>query len=532
MSRRKGTQWQAQTFAAQLISAFEFSQELQIQMPVQFVVAIEQDAKGTRAILVNRAGRALASAYEEHRQIHPQPGWVEYDAAEIWYKTKKVVAAMLDIHRTAPEEIVALGVTNQRDTTVVWNPETGEPYYNAIAGSDARAREICARLAGEGLEEKIRYKTGLPLASNFPAVKLRWLFDNVGGLREKAEQGRALFGTVDTWLIWNLTGAHVTDYTNASRTLLLDLRARDWDEELLAWFGIPRGMLPQLRASSSAQPYGYTREKWPFGGEIPVCGNLGDAQAALFGQVCLARAEANCTYGTSNRILLNTGREFAAPQPGLFGTVAYATGHDVHYALEGRVSITGAAVQWLRDNLCVIDSAAESELLAQTVEDTGGVYFVPAFTGLDAPHGDANARALLIGMTQETTRAHIVRAALESIGYQTRQVLEAMESSAGTKIAVLKVDGGAARNDLLMQLQANILGIPVMRPAVSETGAIGAAYAAGLAVGYWESPDALHATWPLDRVFEPRWDEARRAEGYAGWQRAVERARNWLPSER
>jgi glycerol kinase len=499
---------------------------------VRFIAAIEQGTTGTRCMLFNRTGRVMASAYEEHRQITPRPGWVEHDAAELWYKTKKVVAAALDINRTAPEEIAAVGITNQRETTVVWDPETGEPYYNAITSQDTRTRELCAQLVAEGLAERIRHKTGLPLATNFSATKLKWLLDNVEGLSARAEQGKALFGNIDTWLLWNLTGAHVTDYTNASRTLLWNLQTCDWDDELLQVFGIPRAMLPQVHPSTDARFCGYTRARGPFGGEIPVCGDLGDEQAALLGQACFERGEAKNTYGTGNLLLLNTGRDIVTSRHGALTTVAYAEGGEVCYALEGSVAVTGAAVQWLRDNLGLIQSAAESELVAQTVEDSGGVYFVPAFGGLDAPHWDRSARGVIVGLTRFATRAHIVRATLEAICYQTREVLEAMQLDAGVKLTSLKVEGGATRNNLLVQLQADILGIPVVRPMINETTALGAAYAAGLAVGYWENRAALRASWPRDRVFEPRWDETRREEGYRDWQRAVERAKNWLVIER
>lgn len=480
-------------------------------------------------MLFNRSGRVLGSAYEEHKQIYPQPGWVEHDAAEIWYKTKKVIAAALDIHRTAPEELAAIGVTNQRETTVVWNPETGEPYYNAIVWQDTRTRDLCERLIADGWEDKIKAKTGLTIATYFSATKLKWLLDHIDGLRSRAEQGKALFGNIDSWLIWNLTGAHITDYTNASRTMLWNLQTCDWDEELLALFEIPRAMMPAVRPSSDRQLYGYTRAGGPFGGAVPVAGDLGDQQAALFGQACFERGQAKNTYGTGNFLLLNTGSDIVRSEHGSLTTPAFALAPgEVRYALEGSVAITGAAVQWLRDNLGLIQSAAESELVAQTVEDSGGVYFVPAFSGLYAPHWDMGARGVIVGLTRYTTRAHLVRATLEAICYQTREALEAMERDAGLKLESLKVDGGATRNSLLLQLQADILGIPVERPVVSETTALGAAYAAGLAVGYWDGISALKSHWQLDRRFEPTWDATRRDEGYRGWQRAVERAKGWL----
>ncbi len=500
-------------------------------MEARFIAAIDQGTTGTRCMLFDRAGHVVASAYEEHRQIYPQPGWVEHDAWEIWYKTKKVIRAALDILRTEPNEIAAIGITNQRETTVVWNPHTGEPYYNAIVWQDTRTRDGCERLIADGAEEKIRAATGLPLATYFSATKLQWLLKNVAGLREQVEQGRAVFGNIDAWLIWNLTGAHVTDFTNASRTLLWNLRTREWDDELLARFQIPRALLPQLRASSDPKFYGYTRAAGPFGAEIPVCGDLGDQQAALFGQTCFDAGEAKNTYGTGNFILLNTGDEIIKSKSGSLTTCAYSIeSHTTNYALEGSVAVTGAAVQWLRDNLGIIANAAESEALAQTVDDTGGVYFVPAFSGLYAPHWDMTARGAIVGLSRYSTKAHLIRATLEAICYQTREALEAMEQDADTKLTWLKVDGGATKNNLLMQMQADILGIPVVRPVVNETTALGAAYAAGLAVGFWEDLEALRANWQLDRVFEPSWDKARREEGYANWRRAVERARGWLQS--
>jgi glycerol kinase len=442
----------------------------------------------------------------------------------------------LDKGGISPSDIAGVGITNQRETVVVWDPSTGEPLCNAVVWQDTRTRELCQRLIADGLEPTFRQKTGLPVATYFSGPKLKWLLDHVAGLRERAEAGEALFGTIDAWLIWNLTGGslrhaqgkHITDVTNASRTMLMDLRTLDWDEELLDILSIPRQMLPEIRPSSDSAFYGMTRADGPLGAAVPVCGDLGDQQAALFGQTCYDVGEAKNTYGTGCFMLLNTGSELVPSRSGLLTTVAYGLPEGTTYALEGSIAVTGAAVQWLRDNVGLIQDAAETEPIAQSVEDTGGVYFVPAFSGLFAPYWDMDARGVIVGLTRYTTRAHLIRATLEAICYQTRDVLEAMEADADVALASLKVDGGATVNDLLMQLQADVLGVEVVRPTVRETTALGAAYAAGLATGLWAGVDKLRANWGVDRVFEPQWDEARREEAYAGWKRAVERSRGWI----
>ncbi len=503
-------------------------------MPPLYATAIDQGTTGTRFMLFDHAGKVVASHYEEHQQIYPQPGWVEHDALEIWEKTRLTIGAAMAKAGVRANDLASTGITNQRETTVVWNPRTGEPYHNAIVWQDTRTQTICQRLIDEGRAATIRAKTGLPIATYFSGPKIQWLLDNVPGLRAQAERGDALFGNVDTWIIWNLTGGprggvHITDFTNASRTMLLNLKTLDWDDELLALFGIPRAMLPKLRPSSDRDLYGFTEPAGPFGGRVPICGDLGDQQAALFGQVGFEAGEAKNTYGTGCFMLLNTGKEVVPSESGLLTTVATGLGKgDVRFALEGSIAIAGAAVQWLRDNLKLIQNAAETEEIAQTVQDAGGVYFVPAFNGLFAPHWDMYARGTLVGMTRYTARAHIVRATLEAICYQTREVLEAMEQDSHVRLRTLKVDGGAVKNNFLMQLQADILGAQVVRPVVNETTALGAAYAAGLAVGFWKSLDELRANWGLDRTFEPQWDAARREEGYHGWKRAVERAKGWL----
>ncbi len=499
----------------------------------QYAAAVDQGTTGTRFMVFNHQGQVVASMYEEHTQIYPQPGWVEHDAHEIWAKTRRVIGGALAEGGIQPTEIASIGITNQRETAIVWDPHTGEPLCNAIVWQDTRTREMCQQLMTDGLEPVFRDKTGLPIATYFSGPKVRWMLDHVPGLRDKAEAGEAVFGNVDTWVIWNLTGgpqggAHVTDVTNASRTMLMNLRTLDWDSELLDILSIPRQMLPSIRPSSDAALYGTTRTNGPVGGEVPVCGDLGDQQAALFGQTCYDVGEAKNTYGTGCFMLLNTGPELIASQSGLLTTAAYGLPEGTTYALEGSIAITGAAVQWLRDNLSLIKSAAESEEIARSVEDAGGIYFVPAFSGLFAPYWDMDARGVIVGLTRYVTRAHIVRATLESICYQTRDVLEAMRADSGIELTALKVDGGATVNNFLMQLQADVLGVPVVRPVVHETTALGAAYAAGLATGLWDGLDELRANWGVDRVFEPQWSDEQRAETYAGWKKAVERSRGWV----
>lgn len=503
----------------------------------EYVAAIDQGTTGTRCIVFDHQGQIVSSDYEEHRQIFPRPGWVEHDPAEIWRKTRRVITAALQKADLSAEDICALGVANQRETTVVWEKDSGEPYHNAIVWQCTRTQGLCEALIEKGLEPLFRERTGLPVATYFSGPKLKWLLDNIPGLRAAGERGDALFGTIDSWLIWNLTGGpdggtHVTDVTNASRTMLMNLETLDWDQELLDALDIPREMLPVIRPSSDAEVYGTTSSQPPLGTGVPVCGALGDQQAALVGQTCFSPGEAKNTYGTGSFLLMNTGDEAVSSSRGLLSTAAYSLAPgECTYALEGSIAVTGAAVQWLRDNLGLINNAAETESIAGTVEDTGGVYFVPAFSGLFAPHWDMYARGTIVGLTSYVTKAHLVRATLEAICYQSREVLEAMEADAGIALRALKVDGGAARNDLLMQLQADILDTPVIRPTVRETTALGAAYAAGLAVGFWDDLEALRQNWQAEREFQGTWDEERRAEGYAGWRRAVERAKGWLKAE-
>lgn len=495
--------------------------------------AIDQGTTGTRFMIFNRDGGVAGSAYQEHRQVYPRPGWVEHDPLEIWNVTRKMMQEALELSGLQPHQLAGIGITNQRETTVVWDRVTGQPLYNAIVWQCTRTREICQELISRGMESMIRDRTGLVIATYFSAPKLKWILDNVPVAREKAEQGQALFGNIDTWLIWNLTGGpnggvHITDPTNASRTMLMNLRTLEWDGEILDMLGIPPAMLPSIRPSIDRSHYGRVAVGSRFAG-VPVCGDLGDQQAALVGQTCFDRGEAKNTYGTGCFMLLNTGTDIVLSRQGLLTTAAYGTEPGrCNYALEGSIAITGAAVQWLRDNLGLIKTAAETETIARSVEDSGGIYFVPAFSGLFAPYWDMDARGVIVGLTRYVTKAHIVRATLEAICYQTREVLDAMNADSGITLSALKVDGGAVANDFLMQLQADILGVPVVRPTVRETTALGAAYAAGLAAGLWLSLDELRANWAVERVFEPQWSADRRESGYAGWRKAVQRAMRWV----
>lgn len=500
----------------------------------RYVAAVDQGTTGTRFMVFDRIGQVVAARYEAHAQIYPRPGWVEHDPMELWAKTQEVIGDVLAENGIEPGEIAGLGIANQRETTIVWDKATGQPVYNAVVWQCTRTTNLCQRLKDAGLEVAFRIKTGLPVATYFSGPKLRWILDTIEGVWSKAERGEVLFGTVDTWLIWWLTGGpeggvHVTDVTNASRTMLMNLHTLDWDDQLLDILGIPRAILPEIRPSSDASFYGLTRTDGPLGAGVPVCGDLGDQQAALFGQVCYAPGETKNTYGTGCFMLLNIGDQAEYSESGLLTTVAYGLEPGkATYALEGSIAVTGAAVQWLRDNLGLIENVAETEAVASLVEDTGGVYFVPAFSGLFAPYWDMYARGAIVGLTRYTDRRHLIRATLESICYQTRDVLEAMRSDSDIELMALKVDGGATVNDFLMQLQADVLGVPVVRSTIKETTALGAAYAAGLATGFWEGLDALRANWGGERTFEPAWDKARREEGYKGWKRAVERAKNWV----
>jgi glycerol kinase len=499
-----------------------------------YVGAIDQGTTSTRFMVFDHGGNAVGLHQLEHQQILPRAGWVEHDPVEIWERTRTVIEVGLRDAGATAADLAAVGVTNQRETTVVWDPSTGRPYANAIVWQDTRTDRIASALDRDGRGDVIRRKAGLPPATYFSGGKIQWLLENVDGLREAAEHGDAIFGNTDTWVLWNLTGGrdggvHVTDVTNASRTMLMNLETLDWDDELLGFFGIPRSMLPQIRPSSDPDLYGQTRADGPFGAQLPLSGDLGDQQAATVGQVCYSPGEAKNTYGTGNFLLLNTGTELVRSENGLLTTAGYKMGAaDVVYCLEGSIAVTGSAVQWLRDQLGVIGDAAETEALAGSVTDSGGMYFVPAFSGLFAPYWRSDARGAIVGMSRFNNRAHLARATLESICYQSRDVADAMVADSGVPLEFLKVDGGATVNNVLMQLQADILGVPVSRPVVAETTSLGAAYAAGLAVGFWENLEALRENWNEDRRWEPRWSDDQRESGYAGWRKAVERTFDWV----
>ncbi len=497
----------------------------------EYVGAIDQGTTGTRCILFDLEGRPAASAYREHEQIFPRPGWVEHDPNEIRERVDEVVFEAL--RAAPPGRVLAVGITNQRETVVAWDARDGRPASNAIVWQDTRTAPECHAAIERGWEADVRARSGLPISTYFSATKIRWLLDHVPAVRELAASGRLLLGTIDSWVIWNLTGgprggAHVTDPTNASRTLLCNLAELAWDPLLFERFGVPWGCLPAIRPSIAREPYGFTPADGPFGARIPVCGNLGDQQAALAGQGCFSPGEAKNTYGTGSFLLEHVGERPVPSASGMLATAACAGPGERAYALEGSVAVSGAAVQWLRDNLGLIATAAETEAIAASVADSGGVYFVPAFSGLFAPHWDMQARGAIVGLTRYTNRAHLVRATLEAICFQSREVADAMAADSGKPLSVLKADGGASVNDFLMQLQADILGIPVVRPVVNETTALGAAYAAGLAAGAFASTDALRRLWKADRIFEPEWETDRRESAFHGWKRAVERTRGWV----
>lgn len=492
------------------------------------IAAIDQGTTSTRCILFDAGGNIIAQDQKEHRQIYPQAGYVEHDPLEILTNTQEVFIGALSKSKLSIKDILAIGITNQRETTVVWEKKTGKPLFNAIVWQDTRTAEICTDLSKDGGQNRFRSKVGLPLATYFSAPKIKWILEHVPGVREAAQKGQALFGNIDTWLIWNLTGGpkggiHVTDPTNASRTLLMDLVSLDWDTEILRIMGIPVAMLPKILPS--AYIYGYAKA---FGG-IPIAGDLGDQQAALFGQTCFSPGEAKNTYGTGCFMLLNTGEQLVPSESGLLTTVGYQIGDQKPvYCLEGSIAITGALVQWLRDNLNMIDRSADIETLARTVDDNGGVFFVPAFSGLFAPHWRSDARGIIAGLTRYVNKGHIARAVLEATAFQTREVLDAMEADSGVKLSSLKVDGGMVHNDLLMQFQADILNVPVVRPIVAETTALGAAYAAGLATGFWNSPQDLRANWGKNHEWTPKMDAAEREKLYRQWKKAVNRTLGWV----
>jgi glycerol kinase len=498
-----------------------------------YVGAIDQGTTSTRFMIFDHGGNEVGKHQLEHKQILPQAGWVEHNPLEIWERTAAVVQTALNGAGLTAADLAAIGVTNQRETAVVWNQRTGRPYYNAIVWQDTRTDRIASALDRDERGGVIRRKSGLPPATYFSGGKIQWILENVDGVREAAERGEAVFGNTDSWVIWNLTGGvnggvHVTDPTNASRTMLMNLETLDWDDELLSFFGIPRQMLPRIMPSSAPGGYGEITGLASVRG-VPLTGDLGDQQAATVGQVCFTPGQAKNTYGTGNFMLLNTGEEVVRSKNGLLTTVCYQFGEQKPiYALEGSIAVTGSAVQWLRDQLGIISGAAEVEALARQVDDNGGVYFVPAFSGLFAPYWRSDARGAIVGLSRYNTNAHLARATIEAICYQTRDVSEAMEQDSGVHLEVLKVDGGVTANDLAMQLQADILGVPVSRPVVAETTALGAAYAAGLATKFWSTTEELRANWNESQRWLPTWTEEQRENGYRGWKKAVDRTLNWV----
>ena len=496
----------------------------------EFVGAIDQGTTSSRFIVFDRSGTIVSVAQKEHAQIYPQPGWVEHDPIEIWRNVQEVVGAALARESLEARDLAAVGITNQRETTVLWDRESGKPLHNALVWQDTRVADLVAELGRNGGQDRFREKTGLPLATYFSGLKLKWLLDTVPNARAKAAAGEALFGTIDAWLLWNLTrgsshGVHVTDVTNASRTQLMNLATCDWEDSLLEAFTIPRAVLPRIAASSEVYAAAAVA---PLQG-VPLAGILGDQQAALVGQTCFTPGEVKNTYGTGCFMLMNTGTQPVPSSAGLVTTVAYQmSGQPVHFALEGSIAIAGALVQWLRDNLGLIDRSSDVEALARSVEDNGDVYFVPAFSGLFAPYWQERARGAIVGLTRYANRGHLARAALEATAYQTRDVLEAMEKDSRIPIKELRVDGGMVANELLMQFQADVLGVPVVRPRITETTALGAAYAAGLAVGYWSSRAELERNWGVDKRWTPHMQDADRARLYGSWQKAVTRSFDWL----
>ena len=499
----------------------------------KYAAALDQGTTSTRCMVFDHGGRVVSVTQKEHEQIYPKPGWVEHDAKEIWARCQEVIDEAVEAAGASADDIAALGVTNQRETAVVWDRTTGEPVMNAIVWQDTRTDKLVDEFSRDGGQDRFRSKTGLPLATYFSGPKVRWMLDNVEGIADRAESGDLLFGNIDTWCIWNLTGGtdgglHITDVSNASRTLLMDLERLDWDDEILSAIGVPRAMLPEIRPSSAV--YGEVASGSLRG--IPIAGDLGDQQAATFGQTCFSPGEAKNTYGTGNFLLLNTGTEAVQSKSGLITTAGYKIGdQDTVYCLEGSIAITGALVQWLRDNLKFIKTAPEVEELAASVEDNGGCYFVPAFSGLFAPYWKSNARGVIAGLTRYVTAAHIARATLEATAYQSREVVEAMNADSGVDLESLKVDGGMVGNELLMQFQADLLGVPVIRPQVAATTALGAAYAAGLATGFWSEIEDLRENWAEDKRWEPTMDSAQSDEYYRYWKKAVTRTFDWFEAE-
>ena len=496
----------------------------------KYMMALDAGTTSNRCILFNEKGEICSVAQEEFTQYYPQPGWVEHDAKEIWHTQLSVARKAMEQLKVTAADIAGIGITNQRETTIVWDKDTGMPVYHAIVWQCRRTSEYCDSLKEKGLVDSIREKTGLVIDAYFSGSKIRWILENVEGVREKAEAGQLYFGNVDTWLIYNLSGRklHVTDYSNASRTMLFNINTLQWDDEILAELDIPKSMLPEAKPSSSI--YGMTDEAL-FGGRIPIAGAAGDQQAALFGQTCYTAGEAKNTYGTGTFMLMNIGKEKKLSENGLVTTIAWGLDGDVEYAFEGSVFVAGAAIQWLRDEVKIVDAAPDSEFFCNKVKDTNGCYVVPAFTGLGAPHWDQYARGAIVGLTRGCNKAHIIRATVESLAYQTYDILEAMQADAGVKLAALKVDGGACKNDFLMQFQADIIDAPVLRPQCVETTAMGAAYLAGLAVGYWNSKQDVIANWAIDKKFDPQMDAAEREKLLKGWKKAVKCSYGWAKED-
>ena len=499
-------------------------------MGQKYVMALDAGTTSNRAIIFDVDSKIVGVAQKEFTQHFPQPGWVEHDAEEIWSSMHEVMREALEQSGLVASDIAAIGITNQRETAVIWDRATGRPIYNAIVWQSRQTADICEDLKRQGLVDEFKEKTGLVIDAYFSGTKVKWILDHVEGARARAEKGELAFGTIDTWLLWKLTGGkeHKTDYSNASRTLMFNIKTLEWDEALLKHLTVPKSLLPEVRPSSEV--YGHTIPS-VIGASVPVAGMAGDQQSALFGQNCFSPGEAKNTYGTGCFLLMNTGEDLCMSKNGLVTTIAWGLDGKVEYALEGSIFVGGSAIQWLRDGLRLVDSAPDSEWVAKKVKDAGGVYMVPAFVGLGAPYWDMNARGMIIGLTRGTTKAHIVRATLDSLAYQTRDVLGAMEADSGNRLAALKVDGGAVANNLLMQFQADLLGVPVDRPQITETTALGAAYLAGLATGVWASKEELKKSWQLDTRFAPSLDQQEADKLYQGWKKAVKHAANWLADE-
>jgi glycerol kinase len=499
----------------------------------EYIVAIDQSTRDTRCAVFNHSGDMQSEYALVHRQIRPEKGWLEHDPMEIWANTQAVVRQALDKASITASDIVAVGIANQRETTVVWNRYTGRPYYNAVVWRDIRTADVCNQLARDGGQDRFRSQVGLPLATYFSGPKLKWLLDNVDGLRAAAQKGNAVFGNMDAWLMWNLTGGpgggvHLTDVTNASRTMLMNLDTIKWNDEICEIMTVPKSMLPEIRPSGDPEVYGYTRPDGPFGGRVALCGVLGSQQAAAVGQVCLNPGEVKNSYDGASFMIMNTGGEIIPSEHGLLTTICYKFGrHPAMYALEGTIAFTGLLVEWLRDNLGIIDDDSDIEALARTVDDNGGIYFVPAFKGLFAPYWRSDARGVVVGLTRSVNKGHLARAALEAIAYQTRDVLEAMNADLGLELIELKADGHLTHNELLMQFQADLLGVPVIRPKVTEPTALGAAYAAGLAVGFWKDANEVRKHWSVDKVWQPDLSSKARTELYKEWKRAVTYTFGW-----